>query len=635
MSFNKSNHKHCSCRHLLSAVSFAPVTSTFTNAISKSFVLDSIKKSLLSIALSSVLMSIALSACSSDGKPLKIKSGVDDPVSIEVKGVQSEEVEQNINAYLATLPTISKSRARLYSREITDKITTAMHSFGYYHPTVTLDFPKKESLFDRSLKANVDLGKPLFIRNCHIEVIGEGAYYSSFAKIIDESGLKSYTLLRHGNYEKLKEALKRRALEIGFFDAKIISSRILVYKEQNVADIQLVFDTGKRYQFGAVIADAKTKELMQPSLSLQNFVEGEYFSSKKLSDYTSALSQTNFYKSVDVRPLVEEKKDGKIPVSVALERQSKNLFRVGLGYSTDESVRGILAWDKPLINSKGHSFSSYFRVSSIKQDAQAIYKIPHKNPNLDYFYIKLAQTHTDFNDTLSDLSHASFHYVANMTGVWRRDYYLALEYEDFIQGLEKDKALNLTPGVILSRRTTTGGLDPKTGYSISFDNRFGTKAVTDANFFRSELVIKGVFSPTERTRVLYKLMQGGIFGSDANKVPPSMRFFVGGEQTLRGFGYKTQSSRRLGYLTGSRYLTAGTLEYMFPVGIENSRGAVFLDSAICTNSYSKDKSVLYGPGIGFRYMSKYGTFKVDLAYGIDNKNDNRQFKLHLSFGPEF
>lgn len=35
-----------------------------------------------------------------------------------------------------------------------------------------------------------------------------------------------------------------------------------------------------------------------------------------------------------------------------------------------------------------------------------------------------------------------------MTGVWRRDYYLALEYEDFIQGLEKDKALNLTPGVI-------------------------------------------------------------------------------------------------------------------------------------------------------------------------------------------
>ena len=72
-------------------------------------------------------------------------------------------------------------------------------------------------------------------------------------------------------YEKLKEDLKSRALEIGFFDAKIISSRILVYKEQNVADIQLVFDTGKRYQFGAVIADAKTKELMQPSLSLQNF----------------------------------------------------------------------------------------------------------------------------------------------------------------------------------------------------------------------------------------------------------------------------------------------------------------------------------------------------------------------------
>ena len=92
-----------------------------------------------------------------------------------------------------------------------------MHSFGYYHPTVTLDFPKKERLFDRSLKANVDLGKPLFIRNCQIEVIGEGAYYSSFAKIIDESGLKSYTLLRHGNYEKLKEAFLMQRLSLHVF----------------------------------------------------------------------------------------------------------------------------------------------------------------------------------------------------------------------------------------------------------------------------------------------------------------------------------------------------------------------------------------------------------------------------------
>lgn len=623
MIFKLTELKRHSCRNLLQTVSSAQTEISFA------------KKSFLSIAVSYVLLSLTLPSCSSDGKPLKISTGVDDPVSVEVKGVHSEEIEQNIEAYLATLPTISKARARLYSREITDKITTAVHSFGYYHPKIELNFPKKSKLFERSIIADVDLGKPLFIRNCQIEIIGEGAYYSSFSKIIADSGLKSYTLLRHGNYEKLKENLKNRALEIGFFDAKLITSRILVYKEQNAADIQLVFDTGKRYQFGAVIADAKTRELMKPSKSLQNFFEGEDFSSKKLSEYTSALSQTNFYKSVDVRPLVEDKKDGKIPVSVALERQSKNLFRVGLGYSTDERVRGILAWDKPLINSKGHSFSSYFRVSSVKQDAQAIYKIPHKNPNLDYFYIKLAQTHTDFNDTLSDLSHASFHYVANMTGVWRRDYYLALEYEDYTQGLENDWALNLTPGLILSRRTTTGGLDPRTGYSISFDNRFGTRAVTDSNFFRSELVIKGVFSPTERTRVLYKLMQGGILGSDASKVPPSMRFFVGGEQTLRGFGYKTQSSRKFGYLTGSRYLTAASVEYMFPVGIDSSRGAVFFDSAICTNSYSKDKTILYGPGIGFRYMSKYGTFKVDLAYGIDNKNDNRQFKLHLSFGPEF
>ena len=574
-----------------------------------------------------------LCACSSDGKPQKISS-LDDPVTFYLTGVDRYDVKTNILLYLNELPVISKQRARLYSREIIEKIQQASHAYGYYHTKVELEYPKKDDEKDLQIKVKVDLGKPLFVRNCDISVIGDGAEYLSFSKIIKSSGIRSYSILDHGKYKKLKEDLKTRALELGLFDAKFSISRIIVYEEQNAADIEILFDTGSRYMFGSLEANDETKELMKPSSPLFKLYEGTNFSSKAVNDYISAMSQTNYYRSIDIRPLAEKKQNNKVPVYIDLQRQTNNLFRVGAGYSTDENFRGILGWDKPLINEKGHSFSSFIRASSVKIDAQAVYKIPRTDPNLDYYYIKLAQTHTDYNDTLSDLSHASIHYVAKKTGSIIRDYYLSAEYEDYKQGIDKDYVVSVMPGILLSKRSSTGGLVPKTGYSISLDTKFSSKIVSDYNFVHSELNIKGVFSLFEsRNRILYRFTQGGNFGSDAIKAPASLRFFAGGDQNLRGFSYKSQSNREAGLLSGSRYITSGSVEYNFPIPFENMLGAVFLDSAVYTNDYKEIKP-LYGPGIGLRYTTSYGVLKVDVAYGIDNHRKENNLKLHLTFGPE-
>lgn len=584
----------------------------------------------------------ALCACSADNHPIKLHK-VDDEVKIQVEGIKKSPILSNVETYLTNLPPISAKNSRLYRREIEEIVKEAIHSFGYYNPSIKIEFPeykqKEENVLAFAspvLKVNVDLGKPIYIRNCDVEILGEGAYYKSFSEIINNSELKTYSILNHGVYTNLKNALKQKAMALGFFDAKLIVSKILVYEDQNVADIVLVYDTGRRYEIGEILTNGESKELLKPSYSLLEVASGIPYSAQKISNTSASLSKTNFYRSVDVTPIISKRQDGTVPVRIALTRQPKNLYRVGLGISSDEKLRGIFSWDKPLINEQGHSFSSYFRVSRIKQDAVAIYKIPRKDPNLDYYYFKVSQNHTDFNDTKSNLSHASFHYVANMTGVWRRDYYLACEYEDFDQGGEKGYKVNVMPGLLFSRRSSTGGMYPQTGYSITLDSKFGTRVLGNQNFFRTVLTVKGMFSPTEDTRVLYRLTQGAIFGDDALKVPASMRFFVGGESSLRGFSYLSKSERQPnGKLKGSRYMTSGSIEYMFPIGFPDAKGAVFIDSAVCTDSYSRHSGVLVGPGIGFRYITRYGVAKVDVAYGIDNRNDSRGFKLHLSFGPEF
>ncbi|MCR5537367.1 MAG: autotransporter assembly complex protein TamA [Succinivibrio sp.] len=577
-----------------------------------------------------LLLGGVLIACSSDEEKLNTQR-VTDALSIKVFGDLAPELRENLESTFAAMPSISRKRASVFVREIREQATKALHALGYYHPQLEIHVPREGGDF-KDIIVIVDPGKPLFIRECQIDITGEGAFYHSFLKLIAQSKLKSYAILDHGAYEDLKAQLQSNALALGFFDAKLITHRLLVYEEENVCDVELLFDTGKRYQYGELKISERSQELFKPASSLYNLQEGKPFSTDEINSFSSSMVATGYYKTVDVRPKVEERHDYKVPVGVELERQPHNLVRTGIGFSTDERARLLLAWDKPLLNEWGHSLTSYARLSMVKQNAQLIYKIPRDNPNTDYYYIKLAQTHTKLNDTTSDQSHVSFHYVANKTGKWQRDYYLAYEYEDYKQGYETGYANNLMPGLTLTRRETSGGFDPHYGYSVSLDVKGASKLVTDLNFLRMNLVWKMLFSPTANTRLFFRFQQGLTFGSDSRKVPPSMRFFAGGDQTVRGYKYLSEAPRNDGGLIGARYMTTGTAEYQFPCGIQDSRLAVFFDGGIVCNEYDGTEDPIGSPGIGYRYISKYGAVRVDLAYGLYHDSG---FRLHFSFGPEF
>lgn len=599
-------------------------------------VLPQIKNSCRKIlcCCTAVMCAVLLCSCGSNDELIDQKPDDTVYVTFKVDGL-NQQLHDNVQAFLDTMPAIAKDRVFLFNREIRENTQKALRAFGYYHPEIKVDLPKRDDPNASEVVVSVDAGKPLFIRNCNVEILGEGADYKVFSDLLKNSSIKSYTLLDHGAYEKLKSDLRSKALSLGFFDVELLSSRIMVYTEENFADIELLIDTGKRYSFGKFITDEATDELLKPVESLMTLNEGKPFSTKEISDYHSSLTQTNFYRSIDITPEMDAIEDYKVPLKVHLERRSNNLMRVGAGFSTDEGPRMLFEWDKPLLNSDGHSMSSYAKLSQVTQNAQVVYKIPRKNPNLDYYYISASQTHTDLNDTLSDRSHLSFHYVANDTGVWRRDYSIRAEYEDYEQGSEDGYGWNLMPALQLSRRESSGGFDPRYGYSLNLDLTGATSGISDYSFFRALATFKGVISPTENTRLVMRLQQGGIFGPDSETLPPSLRFFAGGDQSIRGYGYMDEAPHNSGGLKGARYLTTGTLEYQFPIGIANSRMAVFLDAGTATDDYKDD--ILFGPGIGYRYVSPYGTVRVDLGFGIDNDSDSdaSDIRLHFAFGPEF
>lgn len=585
---------------------------------------------LMVLVMACALGGMALSGCSSDALP-EHEVLVKDPVSFKVEGV-SGELYSNVKAYLDSMAVISKKRVFFYSREIEEVSSKAMRAYGYYHPEIKVQLPKEEDDQDSTVVVTIDQGKPVFIRNCTVEILGEGLEYQVFTDILDSSQLHPYQKLNHGQYEQLKKDIHQIALSLGFFDGKFTSSRIMVYKDQNVADIELLYDSGKRYKFGELLMDDETKELFKPSHKLQKFKQGDNFATDIINSFVSSLNQTGYYNSVDVRPALDKAHDYQVPLELRLARRANNNVRLGLGYSTDEGPRILIEWNKPLLNERGDSLSSLTTLTPVTQEAQLLYKIPRNNPNLDYYTLNASQMHVDLNDTLSDRSQLAAHYVANETGVWRRDYSLRFEYEDYSQAREKDRAINLMPALKLSRRESSGGFDPKRGYSLSLEALGGSRAITDHSFVQINASYKGVISPSENTRFLFKLQQGANLGPDAGNVPPSLRYFAGGDNSVRGFGYRDKAPHGNGGLKGGKYLTTGTVELQFPFGVSSSRLALFLDVGTATDDYEDE--LLYGPGLGYRFLSPYGIVRVDFAVGMQQDADNL-YHLHFAFGPEF
>lgn len=70
----------------------------------------------------------------------------------------------------------------------------------------------------------------------------------------------------------------------------------------------------------------------------------------------------------------------------------------------------------------------------------------------------------------------------------------------------------------------------------------------------------------DRHRFVVRGNLGWIEADDFSKVPPDLRFFAGGDRSIRGYKYKSISPKDDdGKLIGASKLATGSLEYQYNV----------------------------------------------------------------------
>jgi translocation and assembly module TamA len=324
-----------------------------------------------------------------------------------------------------------------------------------------------------------------------------------------------------------------------------------------------------------------------------------------------------------------------VPIEVILTHKPRDNFDVGVGYSSDVRGRFTGKWKRPWVNERGHSIGGEVFYSAPEQYVSVDYKVPLEDAIQNYLSYQAGYQAQNDNDTSShkwSIS-ATRHWTVENSD-WQRSAFIRLEQETFIQGLEPEQTTRLlTPGFSLSRLRSKGGLDISWGDKQTVTTEFASESLlSDINMFRVTATSKWVRS-YEQHRFFLRAELGGIVTNEFDQVPSSLRFFAGGDQSVRGFKYKTLSpfvldSNDKREQTGGQYLAVASVEYSYPVA-ENWRAAAFVDVGNASQELFKDPAV--GIGVGAIWYSPIGPVRLYLAKGKSDFGRTRYF--HISMGP--
>jgi len=548
-------------------------------------------------------------------------------VSFELEGIDNQQASDNIMVFLKGLSIPEDADNERYLTEVTELSKDSLMALGYYQAKIAASVTNDES--DQLVIIQVDLGDRVLIVDIDLKLTGEALDDANFKNLLLNLPLKKGQFLNHGVYESTKNRFKTLAQRFGYFDAKYSKSSVEVSKNNNTAIIHLWFDSGIRYQFGDLIFDSDTpaKKFVN---SLRNFKLGEPFDTNMLNIFNQDLNETGYFKGITILPEFENKQGRQIPLRVIYYMRPEDSFNAGIGYSTDEGIRGKFRWLRPWINTKGHSIESNFIASLEKQEASITYKIPIEDPLYNYFAIHSAYKMLDQNDTNTKQYIASFNRHRRLSNEWLRTIYIRYDKESGIQGTQKFSTELILPGISFDKTRSRGGINIEWGekHLVYFE-------LANKNVFSSNSVIKfygqsKLIRTFDGHQFVASAEAGAIFADSIYDVPSSMRFFTGGDQSIRGYGYEevapTDSSDEL---VGGSFLATGSLEYRFPLS-KAWKLAVFSDSGVATDDFSEPISMSAGSGIV--WGSPVGPIRLYVAFPFTETEDD--FKIHFMVGPE-
>jgi translocation and assembly module TamA len=557
---------------------------------------------------------------------------------VRIEGVSGEERE-NVEASLSLLrlsekqkSALSEGRLSYLIRRANDEARDALQPYGYYDAKV--DGEVERAARGVVVTLRIERGDPVLVTAHDIAMEGVAADDEQVQSVLAAFRPRPQQRLDQRLYEASKLAVQRRLLERGYFDAELLEHRIELRQRMREALLRLKWNSGQRYRFGTVRVEGSQirRELIEKTIP---FERGKRYHQRELLALHQRLTDLDYFGYIDVRPDPEQAEGDQVPIQVAVTPGKRSVYTAGVSYGTDSGGGVQLGLERRWVNDRGHKLGAQLDYAQRRKSLSLLYRIPAFEWAEGWYAFGANRRDEDSEFVSSRITEL----VAQRTGrIHGWDFGLALHVrnEEFEIGSETRSVQSgerrlVYPALSAERKRGDDELYPRRGFSLRGELKLGHGAIgSQTDFAQFQADAKLIRPLGEDNRLLMRAQFGRTFTDEFDELPPSLRFFAGGDRSIRGYGYQEVGPRIDDQVIGGKHLLTASVEFEHMFG-ESWGAAAFVDAGDAYDSPDTFRART-GVGAGVRWRSPVGLVRFDLAHGLDDADNAIQ--IHINIGPD-
>jgi len=532
-----------------------------------------------------------------------------------------------------------------FSKDLT-RLRIFYEAHGYYHLRLTYNLTTEVKGKDKIVDAELDLveGRPVKIEDINVSI--DGYHPSPNTAPMTKLPVHRGDIFNQHAYRSGQQILRLFFVNGGYARTKALRhAQVDVVKD--TARIFYTVHVASRAYFGKTRLRGNKKVEAKIITRELAYKEGEEYSNQKVDDSRTHLLNLHLFSAATLTPDLEST-GREIPLDLTVRERPQRDISLSGGYSTQDDFGGQVQWNDYDWFGDGRQASLLVRYANINSRASASIRQPYllNNPDLEAGITATLQEEEEQTFTLQSESlipMLTYHITPQLTGtLGYRVMYAQLSSVNVsvIRALGgfRRKGIDSGPLGSLVWNTTDDQYSPTRGAIVTLlAEQGGLIWGGDYQYYRATIEDRNYITIAKNT-VLATRLKFGVADSlgPGHDYPLFMRFFPGGEGSVRGYG-----RWRLGPLSlsndpiGGLSLFEGSVEVRHPI-YKKLGGAAFVDFGQTTpQRYTFPSPLRFGFGPAVMYQTPLGPLRLDLGIPSQAPRGDPWWQVYFSIGNFF
>ena len=426
----------------------------------------------------------------------------------------------------------------------------------------------------------------------------------------------------------------------GYPTATWKETHALVDATANTAALELTLEPGPLYRLGEIRVQGINRFDESAVRRLATFFPGTQHSDRLLLDYQDRLLKLGLFEGASVE-LDTTGPPEAAPVVVKVKELTQHQANFGVGYSANTGPRASVEhFDRKVFGLLWVSHSTLIFGPDHKLLGIELTSYPREDMWRNLFAANIEQLRAADEERNSSTARVGRSFDSSR---FERLFYAEITQARVDNAALTDKAVAMSLNYHWLRRDIDSVLQLTVGSTLALQGGVGYGSGREQLAGRpDEETSRGPFVRAYTRYNHYRpfggwfasarVEAGEVFAHNRIAVPDTLLFRAGGDNSVRGYGYRTLGPRINGVVVGGRVMTTGSveLEHRITERLPSLFGAVFADLGSAADRWNELRPAL-GVGVGAHYRSPVGPLKLDVAYGVKEQ----RWRLHLSVGVTF